>query len=268
MEYNIKISFELNTFKNSSEAYNMVKDIFSFKITHFYTTSKNVAQDYNEIELINFLKNNNDNFFMLGGEIKEDDFEKIIFKREHPIFNLECVSINVRRLEDVNFDLLINRIQDNNFCTAFITNNEKSRWQNQIFVNQFDIFNRPYTFVKRKPNFMSSNQSAGDMIDIFYNPGHERIVYGMQIMAAPEMWFGKKALELFNKNDLLSFRNAIEIKELENGVIYVKLFDFNELDWEIPKILNIQKEFRTWSRMDEIESILREKIPNHNKMLN
>lgn len=269
MKYNIKISFELNTFKNNIDAYKLIKDIVSFKVNSFYDSLGIIAQYNNEIDIENHLLNHNDNTFILGGNIEDnDDFEKIIFKREHPIFNMENINISINVLENLDFDLLISKIHDSSFSTAYVTCNEKTRWQNEIFVNQFDVFKQPYTFVKRKPNFMSSSPDAGDMIDIFYNPGHERKVYGMQIMAAPEMWFGKKALEIFDKNDLLNFPNAIEINELENGIVHVKLFDFDEPDWQVPKILNLQKKFREWTKMNEIETFLREKIPNHAKMLN
>ncbi|MCC6584272.1 MAG: hypothetical protein IT271_11270 [Chitinophagales bacterium] len=267
MDYVIKISFELNTFKNNAEVISIVKDVILFEITHFYSASTNGRQHFDE-ESSKELMAASDKLFTLGGnENDDDDFEKVIFRQEHPIFNLETILIAVNKMENINLPLLIDRISYNNFTTAYITNHRKTRWQNEIFVNQFDVFKQPYSFLKRKPNFMSPNPIAGDMIDIFYNPGHERRVYGMYLMAAPEMWFGAEALKYFDKGKLLSFPSFKEARQLKDETVYIKLFDKDEPNWETATILALQKSFREWSNMNGIEILLREKIPNHERLL-
>lgn len=268
MEITVFVSFEKNIFKDSLEAYYYMKGLVNFNITQCYLQYRNGQQSFDEAEIESYLLEYNDSTLTLGAETEDnDDFEKILFRKSHPVFNFESMVISVHQFATIDFHFLTNHSHKYNFTIAYTTNTLKAMWQNQIFVHQFDVFKHPYTFVKTKKNFMSSNPIAGDMVDIFYNPGHERMVYGMKLMAAPDMWFGERALMYFDKQKLLSYPNALEIKELENGVVYIKLFDIEEPDWETPEILSLQKHFRAWSNMNEIEKTLRDKIPNHDRIL-
>lgn len=48
-------------------------------------------------------------------------------------------------------------------------------------------------------------------------------------------------------------------------VIYVKLFDWNVPDYETPEILSLQKRFREWTKMNEIEEELNKKVISPSK---
>ena len=82
----------------------------------------------------------------------------------------------------------------------------------------------------------------------------------MSLMAAPEMWFGPGSLRYFEKQRLLSFPDAKKIQQLTDGVIYIELFDWETPDYEAEKILSLQRRFRNWVKMDEIELRLNEVI--------
>lgn len=62
-------------------------------------------------------------------------------------------------------------------------------------------------------------------IDISQNPGRERFLPGMKFIPAYKIWYGKEAQELFGKQKILDYPNAIYTKELDNGVIEMQLMD-------------------------------------------
>jgi hypothetical protein len=61
------------------------------------------------------------------------------------------------------------------------------------------------------------------------------------------------------KQEILQFPNAEASKEILPNVVYVKLFDWKAPDYETSEILKIQKQFRDWSGMNEVEQKLEEK---------
>jgi hypothetical protein len=63
------------------------------------------------------------------------------------------------------------------------------------------------------------------LIDISQNPGREIYLPGMKFIPAYKIWYGKEAQDLFGKQKILDYPNAIYIKELENGIIEMQLMD-------------------------------------------
>jgi hypothetical protein len=47
----------------------------------------------------------------------------------------------------------------------------------------------------------------------------------MKFIPAYKIWYGKEAQDLFGKQKILDYQNAIYVKELENGVIEMQLMD-------------------------------------------
>ena len=64
-----------------------------------------------------------------------------------------------------------------------------------------------------------------EMIDISKSPGRERFLPGMKFIPSYKIWYGREAQELFGREKILKYKNAVEIKELENGIIEMKLMD-------------------------------------------
>lgn len=104
------------------------------------------------------------------------------------------------------------------------------------------------------------------MIDITANPGHEAIVHSMNLMAAPEMWFGPLCWTYFDKDKLLDFKHAGQIKLNEDCSVYVNLFDIDTPDYDAPEILELQQKFRNWISMDEVEVLLSSQTQDFNEL--
>jgi hypothetical protein len=273
MNISIRISTTLGTFGNSIEIFELMLSLINFEIS---SSSSSVTQKslrpYFEEDFRDEIKNKDISsiYLVSDGDVnkvidEQTHFEIIRFSKEHLCFNCEFIYISVDKIESINWNKLLDIANNYIFSTIYMSSVSRSKWQNETQINFFDYFKHPHNYTHTKPNPIS--MKFGNIVDIFYNPGHERKVYGMYLMAAPEMWFGQNALVYFEKQKLLSFPDVIENKELENGTIYIKLFDYNEPNWETPKILDLQKRFREWTSMNEIELMLREKIPNQYKIL-
>ena len=111
---------------------------------------------------------------------------------------------------------------------------------------------RPYQHLNKITN-PALPPILGERIDISQNPGHKKLSYMMYLMASQEIWFGPTSLEYFDKKALLSFPDALEIHEMKEDLIFVKLFDWETPDYETENILALQKEFREWTNMNAIE---------------
>jgi len=87
---------------------------------------------------------------------------------------------------------------------------------------------------------------------IKFNPG--RIVYlnNSVIMAACKIWFGKPFFKAVPKNHLLSFPNAIEIKQMEGEIVYVHLFDKISESFS-PESMYNQWKWQEWIDFDNLE---------------
>ena len=64
-----------------------------------------------------------------------------------------------------------------------------------------------------------------ELLDISENVGRERKLEGFKFYPAYKIWFGEEAQELFGKEKILQFKEAIYIKELPCGVIEMQLMD-------------------------------------------
>jgi hypothetical protein len=88
----------------------------------------------------------------------------------------------------------------------------------------------PYIYKAKGINYNPSDLISIDgllseFIDISKNSGRERFLPGMKFIPAFKIWFGNSALELFSKEKLLSFPQAVQLSELPNSVIEMQLMD-------------------------------------------
>lgn len=92
--------------------------------------------------------------------------------------------------------------------------------------------------------------------DIRFNPGRMILIEHTWLMAGWKMWFGKSFFELVPKERLLSFPHAIEVKELENEIVYVQLYEGIDKP-TTPDSVFRQWKWQEWLNFDE----LNEKYP-------
>jgi len=88
--------------------------------------------------------------------------------------------------------------------------------------------------------------------DTKFNPGRTIQLESTLLMVAWKMWFGGQFFKLVPKKRILSFPYAVEIKELSNGNVYVKLYDKIEEPYTPDNVFK-QWKWREWLDYDGLE---------------
>ncbi len=87
--------------------------------------------------------------------------------------------------------------------------------------------------------------------DTTLNPGKRDLISYTWLIAAWKMWFGKPFFDIVPKEKILSFTDAYEIKELQNGNVFVQLFEKIE---ESASTGNMEKQ-RKWRKWLDFEKL-------------
>lgn len=91
-----------------------------------------------------------------------------------------------------------------------------------------------------------------ELIDISQNLGRERFLPGMKFIPGYKIWYGKESQELFGREKILNYKNAVHIKELENDVIEMQLMDdISKCDNK--KNMKKQKDLIKYLQIDKLE---------------
>lgn len=139
------------------------------------------------------------------------------------------------------------------FRAAYAGDREDVFWQSQHSINTFELHGRPHESLAK----IRDPDTGQARIDISRNPGRRSLFPGMWLQAAWRMWFGGEAFRYLPKARLLDFAEAVEVRELENGVVFIQLFDD---PFEASSAANRERQaaFREWVGMDELEARARE----------
>jgi hypothetical protein len=253
---NIWISFPYNAFSDTVHAFKFILKYTNFNIFGILTSSSRGFIEFNEEEIVSYIYKENKDSFILVNEYSTDlDFKNSIKYRRNSNLQANIFCFLIEHPSKINFESLIKDSAKIKFTKCILFDSLKSRWQNEVDIENYKSFSRSYEHLPRKWDDKLS-PILGEIIDISKNPGHLKETYGTILMAAPEIWFGPGSWQFFDPKDILSFPNAIEIKEIIPEVIYVKLFDWKIPDYETPEILALQKQFRQWTKMDSTENLL------------
>jgi hypothetical protein len=252
----ITLSFPFESFNDSSEAFKFIIEHITFhKEGILSSIDPSGFINYDPERIDDYLRDNNlTTFTLVSNNSQYFDFKNSVTFRRDSRKQLNTFSISQESPEGVSFNSLLSAAKDLNFSTILNYDQIKSKWQSEIIVLNYQTFKRPYEHLP-----LISNERGG-IIDISKNPGHYMETYSIALMAAPEMWFGPTSWLYFDKSCILSYKDALEIREVEKDIVYVKLFDPEAPDYEDPRILLLQKKFREWAGMDEIEEYLNSKV--------
>ncbi len=135
------------------------------------------------------------------------------------------------------------------FVAAYLYDEEYVYVQSTVYSNNMEGRDISMDSIKDTPYRI--NEFRKKEYDIRYNPGRKDLISNVWLMAAWKMWFGTPFFELVSKERLLSFPDAIDIKELPNGQIYVKLFERME-ESATNDNMDRQRNWRNWLNFDEL----------------
>jgi hypothetical protein len=267
--YSIKLSFNSGSFKNGAEAFSFIVNYLPFA-PRFIKSTKSFSEGYNDFnkEKVSERFEENDDFaFTITDDlyIYEDELNAL-FYREDAIKFVQYFIFSFETLNELWFKTLVDAAHKKGFFEAYYTHKYKTQYQDQIFFDEF-MKAKPASDLVLKMHWhpIYSEIYKEEVIDIFQNPGHQLMTYGTWLMAAPEMWFSKQAWQYFSKERIIALDKTVEVRELAEGLLYVKLFDATIADYETKEILTLQAYFREHSGMNEVEKILEELCNTQNK---
>jgi hypothetical protein len=263
------ISFPQEAFKNTADAFKFIVPYLGFHKEGILSSGEDDEElvEFDERKIEAYLNEHNlTNFSIVSNASAYLEFDNSVTFRRSELKSLCLFFCSVQKMELLNLAALLKAAALKGFTTAFIYDSGKSKWQNQEIVANYKTFGRPYAHLPKRWD-PTLSPGLGELIDISKNPGHNKETYTMNLMAAPEIWFGPGSWEYFVKEKITSFPFAKEIRNIDTDILYVKLFDWNAPDYETPEILAIQSKFREWTGMNEIEEQLNRKVKSAHQAL-
>ncbi len=219
---------------------------------------------YNKKSLIKYLNSNiyNDkevNFGISGDESYFDSLE--VRKIGARVYYAIYIDMSRKVFED-NKDDILKIIEEIflklNGVIGYIVSSAENSLQNLTDIDWFKRIGGDLKDVKIKK---SPSNSEEMIIDKEYNSGHHHFEKGVHFGVWWKMWFGKEYYQYIPKEKLMSFGEALEIRELENDILAITLYE-DVWDYPNPKIKELQWRFRNYVGMDEVAHRLIEERKN------
>jgi hypothetical protein len=236
---------------------NFTKDTFSPEdIIEMLNSNIGFAKEYIELGTHNpvqfseryfkDIKNQKDKLYLKITEKKEKSSSFTIVTPAH-----FCPPQNILwefdSLKNPPSDLFNRLIANDNFYFGYAADVEDQFRQNETHLNNYKVFGlRP----KRIKHWINPDLGWKE-IDIRNNPGRRKLVCNMWITSTWKMWFGKPFFDYVSKERIISFKNCEYVKELENGVIEIQLYENPHKAYK-RKNRRIQQDFRDWIGVDDL----------------
>ena len=151
------------------------------------------------------------------------DFNNESFILRDDNYQSFSMSRYLRKFDLLNFEAFPN-------SSIIINSSLKSSFLNLSKYNFMQSTDNPQTYnlykIKYDKSKLYFNESIQmELLDISGNIGRKRDLGVFDFYPAYKIWFGEEAQELFGKEKILQFKEAIYIKELPCGVIEMQLMD-------------------------------------------
>jgi hypothetical protein len=209
------------------------------------------------------------NVFFRGGITSRSDFDKAfalaeeyddldmtfsgINREDFSIVNnneQQAIHWTVLGLLDFESELFRLFINHPNFISAYSTDDLYESIQSERYPGNFGVYGRKYDGELYYDDFWQSH-----MIDITVNPGRMRGLPKMWIGATWRSWHSAQSLNMFGVSEehVMAFPYGRKLEKDPNAnVIMVELYE-DPFESEDPENQKIQRQFRDWMKMDELE---------------
>jgi len=135
-------------------------------------------------------------------------------------------------------------ITHNNFVAAYCYNDEDDFTQN---LTSLEIYKqRGIQPLATRKNWLGQIE-----VDIDKNPGRRYLTPQTWLVSSWRMWFGKNIHDVVDREKIRRFDKAWSIKELENSIISVQLYENHE-DFDNANSRQIQMSFKEWMEFEKL----------------
>jgi len=144
-------------------------------------------------------------------------------------------------------------IKHQGFIVGYLYDEDYEVVQSTAYSDNYSHRNYPaYILNSLKDVPYKINEFNEKQYDIKNNPGKMDLIGYCWLMAAYKMWFGKPFFDIVPKERILGFTDAYEINELEDGKVFVQLFEKIE---ESASDVNMEKQ-RKWRKCLDFEKLI------------
>jgi hypothetical protein len=151
-----------------------------------------------------FIKANYNKYFEFGRAEKFDWFKISYLSKDH-----------LKKIETEIIPLLLDNLE-----MMYLIDYWYHFYQSVEVISLYQVKGLKYDHL---PTYNLNNTIK--MIDTSQNPGCEYKLEEFNFYPAYKIWFGKVAQDLFDRNHILNYKNAVEIKEIKNNVIEMQLMN-------------------------------------------
>lgn len=194
---------------------------------------------------INFLKKidlNKDSLYIKG---ETDELFQFGRTKQYDWLRISCIDFeDINKIEEI---ILLQIITDE-LKLLYITDYWYHFYQSTELIAAFQTKNLNYDNLPKYFN----EKTMLEMIDVSKNPGREYNLNELKFVPGYKIWYGKESQELFGREKILNYKNAVHIKELENDVIEMQLMDdISKCDNK--KNMKKQKDLIKYLQIDKLE---------------
>ena len=241
----ISFNFELNSLKGIHYL-NLYNHFVKFLPDKFFLKKRGKTwrvKDWSEKSLKEIEKADSEDLLMASSN------DKIFLVGKSNCMN----SYTIVDITQENFLVNDSDIKDMGFISAYLYDRVYVTVQNTVYDSNIEGRGFPLNSIKDTPFIIDPNTGIKEY-DISFNPGRLVLIGHTSIVAAWKMWFGEKFFDLISKEHLLSFPYAYKIKELENGQVFVQLFEKIEESDSIEN-MEIQRKWLSWIEIDKLKEL-------------
>lgn len=246
MKIALELIFEQNSL-NGENFINLFTQFIKFNPRSF--TKKYATKAWDENKHIKIIASADKSDTLIVGGYDHDIFltTDIISKKPYRIVQIiQDKDLFLPKDEEVE-----QNIERNGFIAAYLYNSDYVDVQSTASENMLGAKNYSTEILETIKNTPWKQGVHCREFDTRFNPGRRIMIPGTSMIAAWKMWFGKPFFEIVPKEKLLTFQYAPEVKELNSGKIFIKLFDAIEKSHTIESRFN-QWKWQEWTDYDSL----------------
>jgi hypothetical protein len=181
----------------------VIKDNLGF-IPHQMNSSFDSKKNYkyNDLTFEMLSEKNPDTFTILDKSLTNT----FTFVRNNR-FNLTSLFWSPENYKTLDLTKILTLTSLNTFTVGYLYNGSDALWQSEETISNYESRQKTHSHLPK-----IKDETWGMIIGVSKNYGRHKMVNGVWLMAAPEMWFGSAILILFQKKNYYLFRRRKQLR--------------------------------------------------------